>query len=120
GDEVGFVKVTGICGGSLFQHDGVTPIADGAFITMAQASAGLRFTPTTDSIATGHITIQAAKTATDADLGGAAVTADIVVIRFVGRVVTGADAGGGPHVRRFNALDGTPPGSGALNSFFAF
>src|SRR4029077_8801708 len=35
-------------------------------------------------------------------------------------IVSGADAGGGPHVRRLNALDGLTPETGALNSFFAF
>ena len=34
--------------------------------------------------------------------------------------MTGADAGGGPHVRRFAALDGGSPAVGALSSFFAF
>jgi hypothetical protein len=35
-------------------------------------------------------------------------------------VTTGADAGSGPHVRRFAALDGGTPSSGALDSFMAF
>ena len=35
-------------------------------------------------------------------------------------LITGADAGGQPHVRRFMALDGSVPPTGALNSFFAF
>ena len=35
-------------------------------------------------------------------------------------IITGADAGGGPHVKRFAALDGGPPAIGALSSFFAF
>ena len=35
-------------------------------------------------------------------------------------ILTGADAGGGPHVKRFDALDGGVPAVGALSSFFAF
>jgi predicted outer membrane repeat protein len=35
-------------------------------------------------------------------------------------IMTGADAGGGPHVKRFDPLDGGPPAVGALSSFFAF
>ena len=35
-------------------------------------------------------------------------------------MLTGADAGGAPHVRRFIALDGSVPPTGALDSFFVF
>jgi FG-GAP-like repeat/FG-GAP repeat len=121
GAEVTHFRITGISGGTLFQHDGVSPIADGAFITTAEGAAGLRFTPSPGSSAAGHFGVQASIGATIAGLGGAVVTADITVSRAGARtVLTGADAGGGPHVRRFVALDGTPPAAGALNSFFAF
>jgi hypothetical protein len=79
GPEVTHVQVTGITGGTLFQNNGTTPIANGAFITIAQGAAGLRFTPAADSLATGHVTIQASTSALVAGLGGATVTADIVV-----------------------------------------
>ena len=79
GAEIGFVKISAISGGSLFQNDGTTPIGPGSFITMSQAQAGLRFSPSPSSVATGHVTIQASRTSTDAGLGGATVTADIVV-----------------------------------------
>ena len=74
-----FVKVTGITGGQLFQHDGVTPIGEGAFITMAQGPAGLRFTPAADSVTTGQVTIQASTSDTNAGLGGGTATAGITV-----------------------------------------
>ncbi|WP_048707778.1 tandem-95 repeat protein [Microvirga massiliensis] len=45
GAAVTYFLVTGITGGSLYLHDGVTQIADGTFITVAQATAGLKFTP---------------------------------------------------------------------------
>ena len=35
-------------------------------------------------------------------------------------ILTGADAGGGPHVRRVDAIDGSTPAVGSLSSFFAF
>ncbi len=212
GPEVTHFRITAVSGGALFQNDGVTPVADGDFITAAQGAAGLRFTPTTDSVATGHFSVQASIGGTIAGLAGGVVTADIVVLEpsaiavtsslnpsqpgnsvsiqavvtaaaagtltgtvtfadgatalaivplasgtaafttsaltlgvhhltiaysgdtvfasaattfdqsvIGGRtVLTGADAGGGPHVRRFTALDGSVPPSGALNSFFAF
>ena len=46
--EITHFKITNIANGTLFQSDGTTSIADGAFITAAQASAGLRFLPAAD------------------------------------------------------------------------
>ncbi len=80
GPEVTHFKITAISGGSLFQNDGSTPIAAGAFITIAEGAAGLRFSPTPDSIVTGHVTVQASIGAADAGLGGSAVTADITIV----------------------------------------
>src|SRR5258708_24520464 len=45
GAEVTHFKITGITNGALFQTDGTTPIANNAFITFAQAHAGITFTP---------------------------------------------------------------------------
>src|SRR5438874_3985606 len=45
GAEVTHFKITGITNGSLFQHNGTTPINNGDFVTVAEAQAGLRFTP---------------------------------------------------------------------------
>jgi hypothetical protein len=69
-------------------------------------------------VATGHVTIQASTSALAAGLGGATVTAAIIVTARP--VLTGADAGGAPHVLRFVALDGSIPAVGPLHSFFAF
>ncbi|PYR71971.1 MAG: hypothetical protein DMF86_24840, partial [Acidobacteria bacterium] len=69
GAEVTHFKVTAISGGTLFQHDGSTAIAAGDFITFAQASAGLAFTPAPNSSATGHVTIRASLSNADAGLG---------------------------------------------------
>ena len=51
-------QITGITGGSLFLNDGVTPVTNGTFITAAQGAAGLKFTPTAGSLATGSFTVQ--------------------------------------------------------------
>ena len=80
GIEVSHFKITAISGGTLFQNNGVTPIAAGNFITVAQGGAGLRFTPTTGSTATGHVSVQASLNSSDAGVGGGAATADIVII----------------------------------------
>ena len=70
GAEVTHVKIVSVANGTLFQHDGTTPIPAGTFITIAQANAGLRFTPLADSLATGQVTVRASLGNTDADLGG--------------------------------------------------
>ena len=216
GAGVAYLQVSGISGGTLFQHNGTTPIGEGAFITMAEGAAGLRFTPAVNSTATGHLSVQASTTNDVSGLGGSLATASIVVtplasttvvttsgspsspgslvtftatvtpvvpgaggtvqfkdgvtplgspvalsaggtatfstaalplgvhlisavysggaalggstgilaggqiVRNAATVLTGADAGGGPHVRRFTALGGATPSVGPLNSFYAF
>ena len=79
GVEVTHFKITSITGGSLFQNDGTTAISNNEFITFAQANAGLKFTPTLNSTATGHFTVQASTSNVDGGLGGSTVTADITV-----------------------------------------
>jgi uncharacterized repeat protein (TIGR01451 family) len=48
GAEVTHFKLSGITNGTLFKHDGTTPIANNTFITFAEANAGLKFTPAAD------------------------------------------------------------------------
>jgi cytochrome oxidase Cu insertion factor (SCO1/SenC/PrrC family) len=79
GAEVGFVKITGITHGTLFQNDGVTAINDGDFITFGQANAGLKFTPTADFFGNGSFDVQASTSNADAGLGGSVQTATITV-----------------------------------------
>jgi co-chaperonin GroES (HSP10) len=79
GAQVTRFKILSVTGGTLFQHDGTTPIAPGSFITIAEGGAGLRFTPAPNSFATGHVTVQASIGALDAGLGGAPVTADVQI-----------------------------------------
>jgi len=45
GSAVTHYKISGIMGGTLFKSDGTTAIAEGAFITAAEGSAGLKFQP---------------------------------------------------------------------------
>ena len=79
GAEVTHFKVTAITGGTLFQNNGVTPIALDAFITAAQGTAGLKFTPSTGSTTTGHVSVRASLSNTDGGLGGGTATAAIVI-----------------------------------------
>ena len=91
GVEVTHFKITNITGGTLFQNDGTTAISSNAFITFAQANAGLKFTPALNSTATGHFTVLASTSNLDAGLGGGGVTADITVTIPV-PVITGPPA----------------------------
>ena len=54
---VTYFQITNITGGTLYQNDGVTPIANGAFISVAQGAAGLKFTPAANSTASGSFTV---------------------------------------------------------------
>ena len=80
GPEMTHYKITGITNGTLFQNDGVTPIANGAFITVAQGAAGLKFTPTANFFGFGNFDAQASISASDSGLGGAAIPAVITVL----------------------------------------
>ena len=72
-------QITGITGGTLFLNDGTTAITNGTFITVAQGAAGLKFTPTTGSTASGSFTVQESINATAGGLGGTTATATITV-----------------------------------------
>lgn len=58
GSEVSHFQISGITGGTLFQNNGTTPIANGEFITFAQGNAGLRFLPAPNSVVNGSFTVQ--------------------------------------------------------------
>jgi Bacterial Ig domain len=79
GTEVTSFKITNIQNGTLFQHDGITPIASGSFITVAQGNAGLKFTPAANYFGPASFDVQASIGNTDAGLGGSVVTANITV-----------------------------------------
>jgi hypothetical protein len=70
GPEVTHFKITAITNGTLYQHDGTTPIADGAFITVAQGTAGLRFTPAANLFSPGTAFSFVVQGATDASGSG--------------------------------------------------
>jgi hypothetical protein len=82
-------QITGISGGTLYQNDGTTPIANGDFITVAQGAAGLKFTPTTGSLAAGAFTAQESASGNVGGLSGTTATAAITVT-LAGATVTGA------------------------------
>jgi hypothetical protein len=72
-------QISGITGGVLYQNDGATPIKNGSFITLAQGAAGLKFTPTRNSLATGSFVVQQSIGATLSGLLGNTSTGAITV-----------------------------------------
>jgi putative Ig domain-containing protein/VCBS repeat protein/FG-GAP repeat protein len=85
-----------------------------AGLTFDAPSATLSGTPTVP----GSFTF----TITATDQNGCSGSQSYTLAVASGRaVLTGADMGSlGPHVRRFNAIDGGVPSTGALDSFYAF
>jgi hypothetical protein len=79
GTEVTHFKVTAITSGTLFQNNGTAAITTDSFITSAQASAGLKFTPAADFHGAASFVVQASTSSADAGLGGSPVTATITV-----------------------------------------
>lgn len=56
-----YFRVSAVVGGSLFLADGLTPIADGSFVTYADGHAGLRFLPSPDSVAPGGFVVESSQ-----------------------------------------------------------
>jgi Tol biopolymer transport system component len=73
----GYFQITGIVGGTLYLNDGATPVNDGDFISFAQGASGLRFTPASNAVATGHFWVQESTLPDISGLGGAPVPVTI-------------------------------------------
>ncbi|MGE5608133.1 MAG: Ig-like domain-containing protein, partial [Bacillota bacterium] len=73
-------KITGITNGTLYLSDGLTPVNDGDFITLAQGAAGLKFTPSPNFSGTAGFGVQAAQSNSDSILKGLITSASITVI----------------------------------------
>jgi ELWxxDGT repeat protein len=84
GSEVSHVKVTEITRGTLFLHDGVTKVNDGQFVSFEEALRGFTFTPDDGFVGTASFKVQTSTSASDAGLGGSAVTATITVLEGLG------------------------------------
>jgi hypothetical protein len=79
GDEVTHFKISNIQKGMLFFHDGMSEIKNNDFITYQEGSEGLKFTVVNGISGSGSFDIQAATGPDDARLGGAVITANIIV-----------------------------------------
>jgi hypothetical protein len=81
GSEIGYYKISSITNGTLYKANGVTQIGSGQFITAAEGTAGLKFTPAQDSTAAGSFIVQGSADASGNGLS-AAVTANITVGKY--------------------------------------
>ncbi|MBI5774404.1 MAG: VCBS repeat-containing protein, partial [Verrucomicrobia bacterium] len=79
-------KVTAISGGTLYQNDGTTAIANNDFITVGQGTAGLKFTPSTNSTSNGSFTVQSSTAANDGGLGASAPVFTTITVNSVNDV----------------------------------
>jgi hypothetical protein len=89
--SVDYFKITSITGGTLYQNDGSTTIANNAFITYAQGQAGLKFTPDNDT--GGSFVVTASRGNGGAQLSASTATATITV-----------DSGGGGPLDNWPAI----------------
>jgi hypothetical protein len=60
GSEVTHVIISGYSGGQLYMPNGTTPIAVGSVIDLVTAGQGLRFTPNSNSVVAGSVSVRAA------------------------------------------------------------
>jgi hypothetical protein len=79
-------QISNITNGTLYQADGVTPISNGEFIALTQATAGLKFTPAAQEYTSANTTFsfsaQASSTDDSGGLGGGIATAGITVTQL--------------------------------------
>ena len=83
GTSSGYYQIANITGGNVYLADGLTPIAEGQFITFAQGASGLKFTPAHDFVGNASFTVQASSTAGNAGLVSGTVTATIAVTTVI-------------------------------------
>jgi hypothetical protein len=82
GAEVTHFKISSITGGTVFKNDGVTAIANNQFITFAEGSAGLKFTPAANLFSPStafSFQLQGATSDTGSGLSSGFATATITV-----------------------------------------
>jgi hypothetical protein len=58
GSETAYFKITNIQSGTLYLHDGVTPVINNSYITYAQGNAGLKFTPANNFLGVATFLVQ--------------------------------------------------------------
>ncbi|MFN2577805.1 MAG: choice-of-anchor Q domain-containing protein [Pyrinomonadaceae bacterium] len=114
--EVTHFKITNITNGVLYQNDGTTVINNNDFITFAQGSGGLKFTPTAGLSSPANnfgFDVQASLNNTNGGLGGGIVHEDIIVSCSDPQVVTSILDDGSAGTLRY-AISNSCPGTGTI------
>lgn len=95
GVEVTHFRIANITNGTLFLADGVTPIHNGDYISVAQGQVGVRFTPTGTILSNGSFNVESSEDGVSVAQQSGAVTAVITVIPppTVSTVDTPSDSG---------------------------
>jgi sugar lactone lactonase YvrE len=119
GGEVTHFKITGIAGGALYLANGTTPVVNDQFITLAQGSAGLKFTPAPDSTSAGSFNVQASTSPSNGGLSGGIATATIsvtpvndapsAVVLAAAPLLEGTDTAGGAAAGTLSTTDVDAP-----------
>ena len=76
-------QITNVTGGSLFLQDGVTPVTNGQFITVAQGEAGLKFTANPGPLANGSFVVEESTTGDASGLIAASFAAATITVQPV-------------------------------------
>ena len=79
GAEVTHFRISNITNGSLFQNDGSTAIADGEYITVAQGTSGVKFTPDANFNGDGTFDVEASEDGSTVAAQSSAATSTITV-----------------------------------------
>ena len=80
GAEVTHFRIADITNGTLYLADGITPINEGDYITVAQGQAGVRFSPVAGTLDNGSFTVESSEDGvTVAQQSGAAISVITVI-----------------------------------------
>ena len=88
GAEVTHFRISNISNGRLYFADGITPINDGDYITVAQGQAGVRFTPDAGSLTPGSFSVEASEDGMSVAGQSGAATSVITVFSLPEAVTT--------------------------------
>ena len=79
GTEVTHFRISGITGGTLLKSDGVTPLNNGDFLTVAERQAGVKFLPSLHSTADGRFDVESSQDGSTVAVQSGKATSTITV-----------------------------------------
>lgn len=82
GPEVTHFRISGITGGTLFRNNGISGVSNGAYITLAEAQAGLRFLPALNSVIASRFDVESSENGTSVALQSGKAMSTIAVTPY--------------------------------------